>query len=152
MKRRRFLGSALGASAGVLAGPELLRGQAACLPPFPEAQLLGSLPLSGLGGVEHPLGTLLGRGLDARLATDLSTLTPESLVTPNDRFFVRSEAPAGIEARRPWTIRIGGLVQKPLTVLQQPLRPGERLASGEARAERARLEASQLLQPGDPAR
>ena len=111
--RRGFLHSTLAASTGLLL-PASLRAQGACLDPLPGAQLLGSLPLSGLGGVEHPLGTLLGRGLDARLATDLSTLTPESLVTPNERFFVRSEAPLGIETRRPWTIRIGGLVQKPL--------------------------------------
>lgn len=89
---------------------------AVCPDPFLGAEPLGTLPLGGLGGVDHPLGIMIGRGLDARLATDLSALTPDTLVTPTERFFVRSEAPAGLDARRPWTIRLSGLVRKPLDV------------------------------------
>jgi DMSO/TMAO reductase YedYZ molybdopterin-dependent catalytic subunit len=111
MPRRRFLGSTLAATAG-LAGatgwPE-----PACPDPFAGGRLVATLPLSGLGGVDHPLEKLLDSGLDARLATDLSKLTEETLVIPNDRFFVRSAAPAGLEARMPWTIRLSGLVRKP---------------------------------------
>lgn len=85
--------------------------------------MLGTLPLSGLGGVDHPLETLLGRGLDARLATDLSTLTSDTLVTPTERFFVRSAAPAAQDAQRPWTIRVGGMVRRPLQLALDSLAP-----------------------------
>lgn len=116
------MGSTLAASAGLASLAELLvpgrnaalGAQPGCPDPFEHGRLLGTLPLSGLGGVDHPLETLLGRGLDARLATDLGTLTSETLVIPNQRFFVRSEAPAGLDAVRPWTIRVSGLVRRPL--------------------------------------
>jgi DMSO/TMAO reductase YedYZ molybdopterin-dependent catalytic subunit len=109
VRRRSFLRSALGA--------------ALCPDPFARGRLLGTLPLSGLGAVDHPLERLLGRGLDARLATDLSTLTEDSLVIPNERFFVRSETPAAVAERRPWTIRVGGLVRRPQDLPLESLAP-----------------------------
>jgi DMSO/TMAO reductase YedYZ molybdopterin-dependent catalytic subunit len=121
--RRRFLRSALATGAGFLglsrggfAGPE-------CPDVFAGGRLLGTLPLSGRGAVDHPLETLLGRGLDARLATDLSKLTPETLLVPSERFFVRSETPAAAAARTRWGIRIGGLVQRPLELPLDALAP-----------------------------
>jgi len=51
--------------------------------------------LGASGARRTPLNHLLGSGLDARLFTDLSTLAPQSdLVTPNERFYVRTAAPA----------------------------------------------------------
>jgi DMSO/TMAO reductase YedYZ molybdopterin-dependent catalytic subunit len=76
----------------------------------------------------NPLGTLLGDGLDARLFTDLSGLTPASLVTPTDRFFVRTAASTLHKTRERWELAIGGLVNQPtaipiadLTRLSRPL-------------------------------
>jgi len=89
------------------------------------------VPLGNPGGAPAPpFGRLLGSGLDARLFTDLSLLSgsagseespvrnPQSairngpsLVTPNDRFFVRTEAPSTLPRTEAWTIRIGGLVR-----------------------------------------
>jgi DMSO/TMAO reductase YedYZ molybdopterin-dependent catalytic subunit len=121
--RRGFLGSVVAAGGGALtglrevihAGPgRATAGAPACPDPFQGGRQLGTLPLSGRGGVDHPLGRMLGEGLDARLATDLSTLTPETLVVPSERFFVRTDAPAGLGARAPWTVRVGGLVRRPL--------------------------------------
>jgi len=40
-------------------------------------------------------------GPDARLATDLSTLTSESLTTSNEQFYVRTARPAAIGDPRP---------------------------------------------------
>jgi DMSO/TMAO reductase YedYZ molybdopterin-dependent catalytic subunit len=116
--RRGFIGASLAVGGGALVGPPAFAFPAAtrsqtppCPDPFEGGRLLGTLPLSGRGANEHPLGTMLGEGLDARLATDLSTLTPETLVTPSDRFFVRTSAPSGLETRMPWTIRVHGLVR-----------------------------------------
>src|SRR5205814_798677 len=69
-----------------------------------------------------PLDTLLGAGLDARLFTDLSTLSPASLVTPNDRFFVRTAAPSSVRRAEPWTIRLGGAVRNPQAISLETLR------------------------------
>jgi DMSO/TMAO reductase YedYZ molybdopterin-dependent catalytic subunit len=81
--RRDFLSAALLAPA--IAG----------LQPPPGGRLLGTIPFGAPGTRRAPLNHLLGSGLDARLFTDLSTLgNPQSdLVTPNDRFYVRTAAP-----------------------------------------------------------
>jgi DMSO/TMAO reductase YedYZ molybdopterin-dependent catalytic subunit len=63
-----------------------------------------------------PFHRLLGSGLSARLFTDLASLSPdrpETLVTANDRFFVRTAAPASLPDASAWTIDVGGLVQRP---------------------------------------
>jgi DMSO/TMAO reductase YedYZ molybdopterin-dependent catalytic subunit len=66
-----------------------------------DARFLGIVPL-GPPGNRTPLERLLGKGLDARLFTDLTTLgnpqsairSPQSdLITPNERFYVRTAAP-----------------------------------------------------------
>jgi DMSO/TMAO reductase YedYZ molybdopterin-dependent catalytic subunit len=104
LTRREFL-------AGTLVAP------AAFLQPPANARLLGTVPLGTTGGASPPpFGRLLGPGLDARLFTDLSTLSadkPETLLTPADRFFVRTSAPPGLR-RDAWTIRLDGLVASPL--------------------------------------
>jgi DMSO/TMAO reductase YedYZ molybdopterin-dependent catalytic subunit len=74
-----------------------------------EARLLGTVPLGNPGGTPTaPLERLVGSGLDARLFTNLSTIDrrdPSTLITSNDRFYIRSaappspgEKPAGFEA------------------------------------------------------
>ena len=63
-----------------------------------------------------PFGRLLGTGLDARLFTDLSTLTsdkPDTLVTPADQFFVRTAMPPAVRAEG-LKIQVAGLVASPL--------------------------------------
>jgi DMSO/TMAO reductase YedYZ molybdopterin-dependent catalytic subunit len=105
------------AQRGIVGGP---------LPALPGGQLLGTLPLGG-GRRRTPLETLLGRGLDARLFTDLSTLSPDTLTTPNDRFYVRTAAPAALNVAQPWRLSIGGLVSQardlPLDSLSDLVRP-----------------------------
>jgi len=59
-----------------------------------------------------PLDTTIGRGLDARRFTDLSGLTPETLVTPTARFFVRTGPPDSLPDPAAWTIRVHGLVER----------------------------------------
>ena len=89
-----------------------------------DARFISNMPLGNPGGSPTPpFARLLGSGLDARLFTDLSqlgnpqsaTLSPQSgtLVTPNDRFFVRTAFPSTLQHTDPWSIRVGGLVQAP---------------------------------------
>jgi len=77
-------------------------------------RLVGTLPLSRPDGFVQPFGVKIGgRGLDARLNTDLSDLQPDQLVTRTERTYVRTECPAAVAAHRgPWTIKTAGLVAR----------------------------------------
>jgi DMSO/TMAO reductase YedYZ molybdopterin-dependent catalytic subunit len=92
----------------------------------PDGRLAGTVPLGNAAGLPTaPLEQLLGSGLDARLFTDLSTISTASpgsprspdraqtLVTPSDRFYVRTACPSAVNDVTHWTIPIGGLVQSP---------------------------------------
>ena len=81
-------------------------------------RLVGTLPLSRPGGVVQPYGVKIGgRGLDARLNTDLSKLEPDRLITPTDQIYLRTECPPAVAAHQgPWTITTSGLLAKPSTV------------------------------------
>jgi DMSO/TMAO reductase YedYZ molybdopterin-dependent catalytic subunit len=73
--------------------------------------LLRTLPLSRRDGVDQPFGVKQGgAGLDARLVTDLSTLQPDRLITPNALACVRTEAPAVAKALDGWSVTISGQV------------------------------------------
>ena len=75
-----------------------------------------------------PLETLLGAGLDGRLFTDLSRLTPDTLVTPNDSFFIRTASPPQLPAGNQWSISVGGLVREPMKLTVGTLEPDVRPA------------------------
>ncbi len=101
-----------------------------------DAKFISTMPLGTPGVAASPFGRLLGSGLDARLFTDLSLLgdpqsailSPQSpnLVTPNDRFFVRTAFPSTLRQTDPWSIRVGGLVETPAGL---DLRDLDRLAA-----------------------
>lgn len=61
-----------------------------------------------------PLDRILGSGLDGRLFTNLESLRPDSLVTPNDRFFVRTAFSSPLQS--PKTIELAGLISRPETI------------------------------------
>jgi DMSO/TMAO reductase YedYZ molybdopterin-dependent catalytic subunit len=90
------------------------------------ARFIAIVPLGLSGGTPSPrFGRVLGGGLDARLFTDLSTLSadkPETLLTLADQFFVRTAAPPGLR-RDGWTIRIDGRVASPLDLDLATLEP-----------------------------
>jgi DMSO/TMAO reductase YedYZ molybdopterin-dependent catalytic subunit len=52
-----------------------------------------------------PLDVPRGQGLDGRLYTDLSTLDEDSLITPAERFYVRTRYPDLLVAPDPWIVR-----------------------------------------------
>jgi DMSO/TMAO reductase YedYZ molybdopterin-dependent catalytic subunit len=95
---------------------------AVCPDPFAGGRYLGSVPFdAGFGN--PPFHTLIDAGLDARLYTDLSSLSPETMVTPNDRFFIRTSVPDLLDPAAPWGIRVGGLVRRPSTLRLADLEP-----------------------------
>jgi DMSO/TMAO reductase YedYZ molybdopterin-dependent catalytic subunit len=67
------------------------------------------------------MGVLIGTELDGRLFTDLSTLTPENPVTKTANFFIRTRASLLLNRSNPWTIRVRGLVEKPMTISTEVL-------------------------------
>lgn len=113
--RREFLGLAAALS--------LSRGRGALCPnPFEEGRYLGVVPFLHADR-NPPFHTLIDTGLDGRLYTDLSALTTETLVTPNDRFFIRTALPDLLDTTRPWTIDVTGLVRRPTTLSLADLQP-----------------------------
>ena len=100
MRRRALL---RGASSALL-GWSLSRAAAA----QPRARLLGRLPFLDRDPRPVPVGAPAGDGLDGRQFADLSTLTPETLVTPTGGFFVRTRATTSLGRRRAWQVRASG--------------------------------------------
>lgn len=93
-----------------------------------------------------PLDTVIGAGLDARLYSDLSTLTPEQLVTPIEKFYVRTAASELLDAANAWEIKVSGPVERPANLTLDDLKKGAKPmgihlmeCSGNARATRFSL-------------
>jgi DMSO/TMAO reductase YedYZ molybdopterin-dependent catalytic subunit len=63
--------------------------------PVGAGDFIGTIPFGTPGIPTTPLNRRLGAGLDARLFTDLTTLgnSQSDLITPNERFYVRTAAP-----------------------------------------------------------
>lgn len=130
--RRRFLRAVLSAAPSLLAlFPELSQSVRAGLVPLTQAarfpgvsragRLLSVVPFEGEGKVA--VSQRVGTGLRARLALDLSLLTPQSLITPNDQFFIRTGFPDLLDLRRPWKMAVDGLVEQPFEVALSELSP-----------------------------
>src|SRR5580765_518627 len=113
--RRQLLGTLAAASAASLFDPGRmvsgLGAQQSCTSDPDPGTLLATLPLSRAGAPDQPFGVKLGgRGLDARLVTDVSALEPDRLITPNSLAFVRTESPTMAASQQSaWTIRTSGL-------------------------------------------
>jgi DMSO/TMAO reductase YedYZ molybdopterin-dependent catalytic subunit len=131
--RRQFLRASLGASAAALgwtrARPllisEALAGTAvpAGLKPFGDGVLLAILPFVDDGN--FPRGQLIGEGLAARQALDLSRLGSTTLVTPTDQFFIRTGFPARLQTTANWKVRVHGLIDGPTELALAGLLPEE---------------------------
>jgi DMSO/TMAO reductase YedYZ molybdopterin-dependent catalytic subunit len=119
VSRRAALARLASASAGIISSPLLQP----CADPAAAGTLIGTLPLSRPDGSVQPYGVKFGgRGLDARLITDLSRLQPDRLITPNPLAFIRTEAPAAAARHRgPWTIRTSGLLARAGSVTDDAL-------------------------------
>jgi DMSO/TMAO reductase YedYZ molybdopterin-dependent catalytic subunit len=144
-RRREFLRLSLLASGALMVGFDRVGGlsahQKASSDPFPGGKQLGILEFAGES--RTPADTLFGEGLDARLYSDLTTLSSDRPVTAIERFYVRTRASDLLGAGGSWTIEVAGLVEKPhqlsLDDLQKAAKPmGLHLmeCSGNARSTR----------------
>lgn len=106
LNRRTFLGAA---AAAVACGRDGLPAPSGpCGEDLPGALFLGTRPF--VDEPEKDLEVKSGTGLDARYAVDLEALTADTLVTPIDRFYLRTGAPTDLGDPAGWTVRIGGRV------------------------------------------
>jgi len=130
--RREFLASAAAAGGFLLAcgddadptdGVGAGGGGIGCEAPDPFA---GGERLAVLGFVDDgdiDLGVPFNVGWDGRLYTDLSTLTPETLVTPNEQFYIRTRYPDLLDPSAPWRVAVSGLVDGPTELALGDLLP-----------------------------
>ncbi len=88
---------------------------------FARGERIGTLRFDDQKRSSRPREKVYGRGLDGRLRRDLSALTSDSLITPNDRFFIRTRCPDRINYTKPWNIRIDGLLRKPIDIPVQDI-------------------------------
>jgi DMSO/TMAO reductase YedYZ molybdopterin-dependent catalytic subunit len=75
-----------------------------------------------VGESRSPLNTVLGAELDGRLYTDLSNMMPENLVTPTEKFYIRTRASELLRNEKPWLISLGGLIEEPLNLTFEELK------------------------------
>jgi len=121
ISRRRFLEASSGAAAAMFTPLARLTD---IQPPLAGGRFVRTLRLGDPARADNPpLNQLLGAGLDARLFTDLSGLAPGAMVTPNDRFYIRTACPPQADATRGWTIALGGDARQPHTVRLDLLDP-----------------------------
>ena len=63
------------------------------------------------------------QGWNGGLNADLSALTQENLLMPNERFFIRTTAPGRLDQVGSWRIRVHGLVQSDRLLSLEDLQP-----------------------------
>ncbi|MFY9532043.1 MAG: molybdopterin-dependent oxidoreductase [Candidatus Acidiferrales bacterium] len=121
--RRAFLKASLLASGALLVGFEkiswLEASEGADQDVFTRGKQLGVLDF--VGESRAPLDTLYGTDLDGRLYTDLSSMTPENPVTPPEKFYIRTRPSELLDSEKPWLIKLGGLVKRPLNLSMEEL-------------------------------
>src|SRR5207247_9499297 len=105
---RRSIGVAVAAPIGFALCRELRANAGAeGLPPHARRKLLAAVPFVDEG--DFPLGAVVGSGLGGRLALDLSTLPPDTLIPPNERFSIRPCCPDQLRFKAPCRLSVVGL-------------------------------------------
>jgi len=102
---------ALGSSFSRAAGQDALAG----------SRLVGTVPFITSQAGRPQLDTITGAGLDGRLFTDLESLRPDALITPTERFFVRTTASSPLQSSI--ALDIAGLVGRPQILRVGQLQP-----------------------------
>jgi DMSO/TMAO reductase YedYZ molybdopterin-dependent catalytic subunit len=130
LTRRELLKSSLTAGGVALVGFHAMRLPAFCggvtRNGFQGGQYLGLIEFLGEGHI--PMETLMGDGLDGRLYTDLTVIRRDNPAIPNEKFYVRTRASQLLEDRKPWKIKVGGLLSKPVEISMPELRKMSRPA------------------------
>jgi len=110
--RRRLLRVGTAAAAAWLldeSSVARLLAQVACDGQGPAGELVDVLPVTGTRPRATDYGAMLGGpGLERRRFTDISGLTPDTLVTPTAQMFLRTDAPPGVAERTSgWRVALG---------------------------------------------
>src|ERR1700733_1083924 len=109
LKRREFLsGSLLLASGVAISGLAMIGCRTANENPG-ESSLVGGELLDTIDFADDgdiPMDTALGTELDGRLFFDHSALSAGDLVTPTDKFYIRTRASELLDLKEPWYIRL----------------------------------------------
>jgi DMSO/TMAO reductase YedYZ molybdopterin-dependent catalytic subunit len=114
VNRREFLRLGAAASGLFLVGVDSYawaEPQGKANDPFADGQQLGNVSFVHEGTL--PLETPLGAELDGRLFTDLSKLDPQRLITPTEKFYVRTRVSQLLPDTKDWKVRMEGLVAQP---------------------------------------
>jgi len=82
--------------------------------PFAGGKLLGTVDFINESPV--PLNTPQDSELDGRLYSDLSTLEPDSPITPTEKFYIRTRASQLLPDHSNWQVKLGGLVDKEMNL------------------------------------
>jgi DMSO/TMAO reductase YedYZ molybdopterin-dependent catalytic subunit len=85
------------------------------------ARLVGTVPFIPSQGGRPQLDKVTGAGLDGRLFSDLESLRPGALITPSERFFVRTAASSPLQSSI--ALEIAGLVNRPEILSVDQLQP-----------------------------
>ncbi len=93
----------------------------ACDDPFEGAAFVGTLPFQYEGTTQ--LDAPIGAGLDGRLYHDLEGMDDDTLLTPMDKFYIRTRNPDQLTTTEGWTIQITGLIDEPVTLTMDDLEP-----------------------------
>jgi DMSO/TMAO reductase YedYZ molybdopterin-dependent catalytic subunit len=118
--RRRFLETSAGAAVTTWLAAVGHAGSPGWAGSDGGEKVLGTLPLVGEG--PFPVDSTIGAGLGRRRALDLSTLSREALVTPRDKFFIRTGCPDPFPPTTTWKVRGHGLVAKPAEIELEELK------------------------------
>jgi DMSO/TMAO reductase YedYZ molybdopterin-dependent catalytic subunit len=108
LKAALLSGSALLSGCWEMAWPSVQ--QPAQNDPFAGGRRLGTLEFINESSV--PLDIPQGSELDGRLYTDISTLDSGDLITPLDRFYIRTRASQLLPESAAWQVKVGGLVER----------------------------------------
>jgi len=92
--------------------------------PFASGTQLGTLDFVNEGSV--PLDTPQGAELDGRLYTDFAALEPQNLLTPTDRFYLRTRASELLPDAAAWQVKVAGLVDHPRNLAVDALKKAAR--------------------------
>src|SRR5438067_647667 len=106
LTRRSFLRAGAISGSALLAGLDAFARPTLALQhdPFATGQQIGVAKFVHEGPA--PLEVPLGAELDGRLFTDLSKLSQQSLVTPTEKFYVRTRASQLLPDTAAWRVRV----------------------------------------------
>lgn len=118
LTRRSILKGALLSGATLLGGPWELAWANMRQPgqgdPFAGGKPLGTVDFVNESSV--PLDTPQGSELDARFYTDISGLDRQDLITPVDKFYIRTRVSELLPDPAGWQVKIGGLAERATTL------------------------------------